>query len=143
MARALPLPTILLFVFLESLSPARAEPLIADLSNHLIAITTGFTGTDVLLFGATDGPGDIIALVPVAAILVAGIRLNFLSHLRDLDHDGPKAMACDAAFHKGDEMGWFEHGSTILVFAPKGFVLAEGMQEGVTIRMGQPLMRVR
>src|SRR6059036_96855 len=63
MARALPLPTILLFVFLESLSPARAEPLIADLSNHLIAITTGFTGTDVLLFGATDGPGDIIALV--------------------------------------------------------------------------------
>jgi uncharacterized protein (TIGR02186 family) len=63
MARALALPTILLFAFLASLSPARAEPLIADLSNHLIAITTGFTGTDVLLFGATDGPGDVIALV--------------------------------------------------------------------------------
>jgi uncharacterized protein (TIGR02186 family) len=38
-------------------------PLVADLSNHLVAITTGFTGTDVLLFGATDGPGDIVVVV--------------------------------------------------------------------------------
>jgi uncharacterized protein (TIGR02186 family) len=46
--------------------PARAqgeEPLVADLSKHLIAITTGFTGTDVLLFGATDGPGDVVVVV--------------------------------------------------------------------------------
>src|SRR6185503_18490641 len=49
-----------------------------------------------------DG-GALIALVPVAAILVAGIRLNFLQSLRDLDHDGPKTTACDAPFHKGDE----------------------------------------
>ena len=46
-------------------SPARADdvPLVADLSSHLVAITTGFTGTDVLLFGATDGPGDIVVVV--------------------------------------------------------------------------------
>ena len=45
--------------------PARAQdvPLVADLSSHLVAITTGFTGTDVLLFGATDGPGDIAVVV--------------------------------------------------------------------------------
>ena len=44
--------------------PARAQqPLLADLSGHLIAITTGFTGTSVVLFGATDGPGDIVAIV--------------------------------------------------------------------------------
>lgn len=42
---------------------ARCEPLVADLSDHLIAITTGFTGASVVLFGATDGPGDIIAVV--------------------------------------------------------------------------------
>jgi uncharacterized protein (TIGR02186 family) len=42
---------------------ARAEALVADLSNHLIAITTGFTGTDLLLFGATDGPGDVLAVI--------------------------------------------------------------------------------
>ena len=37
---------------------ARAQALIADLSEHLIAITAGFSGTDVLLFGATEGEGD-------------------------------------------------------------------------------------
>ncbi len=39
-------------------------------------------------------------------------------------------------------MGWFEHGSTIIVFAPDGFALCDNVQEGTTIRMGQPLMRL-
>jgi uncharacterized protein (TIGR02186 family) len=52
-----------LFACFAAASPARAEPLVADLSDHLIAITTGFTGAEVLLFGATDGPGDVVALV--------------------------------------------------------------------------------
>ena len=42
---------------------ARAQPLIADLSQHLVAITAGFTGADVVMFGATDGPGDVIVVV--------------------------------------------------------------------------------
>jgi uncharacterized protein (TIGR02186 family) len=64
--------------------PAIAAPLIADLSNHLIAITTGFAGADVLMFGATDGPGDIIVTVrgPLSDVAVrrkervAGIWVN-------------------------------------------------------------------
>ena len=44
-------------------SPARAEGLVADLTTHLIAITTGFTGASVVLFGATDGPGDVVVTV--------------------------------------------------------------------------------
>jgi uncharacterized protein (TIGR02186 family) len=40
--------------------PARAQPLVFDLSSHLIAITTGFSGTELLLFGATEGEGDVI-----------------------------------------------------------------------------------
>jgi uncharacterized protein (TIGR02186 family) len=43
--------------------PTRAEGLVADLTSHLIAITTGFTGASVVLFGATDGPGDVIVVV--------------------------------------------------------------------------------
>ena len=39
------------------------QPLVADLSKHLVAITTAFDGTDVLLFGATDGPGDVVLVV--------------------------------------------------------------------------------
>ena len=43
---------------------ARANSLVADLSRHLVAITTGFVGTDVLLFGATDDAGDVVVIVP-------------------------------------------------------------------------------
>ncbi|HKW53378.1 MAG TPA: TIGR02186 family protein [Stellaceae bacterium] len=47
-----------------SAAPARAaDDFIADLTTHFIAITTGFTGTEVVLFGATDGTGDVIAIV--------------------------------------------------------------------------------
>jgi phosphatidylserine decarboxylase len=86
--------------------------------------------------------GHIFTLVPVAAILVAGIKLRFLDGFRDLEHAGPKAIACDASFRKGDEMGWFEHGSTIIVFAPDGFSLCENVRDGALIKMGEPLMRL-
>jgi uncharacterized protein (TIGR02186 family) len=42
---------------------ARADGVIADLSSHAIAITTGFTGASVVLFGATDSPADVIAVI--------------------------------------------------------------------------------
>src|SRR5215470_14272797 len=84
--------------------------------------------------------GHAVTLVPVAAVLVASIRLHFLNGVLDLEHRGPKVMACDAHFRKGEEMGWFEHGSTIIVFAPDGFALCDTVKEGATIRMGEPLM---
>ncbi|HTZ35841.1 MAG TPA: TIGR02186 family protein [Stellaceae bacterium] len=43
--------------------PALPATVVADLSSHLIAITTGFTGASVVLFGATDGPADVVAVV--------------------------------------------------------------------------------
>ena len=81
-----------------------------------------------------------ILLVPVAAVLVASIRLHFLDVTLHLRYRGPNVIACDARFAKGEEMGWFEHGSTILVFAPRGFRLA--VAEGDLIRAGQPLMHL-
>jgi len=42
---------------------AHAEALVADLTSHLIAITTGFTGASVVLFGTSDGPGDVAVVV--------------------------------------------------------------------------------
>ena len=84
--------------------------------------------------------GHPVALVPVAAILVASLRLHWLSTLLGVDYRGPDELPCDAAFGKGQEMGWFQHGSTIIVFAPRGFGLAEGLVSGVELRMGQALM---
>lgn len=83
---------------------------------------------------------DLITLVPVAAILISGIRLHCVDGDRCL-RDGV-AMRCDATATKGQELGWFEHGSTILVFAPHGYTLSAGVYEGARIRMGEPLMRM-
>jgi phosphatidylserine decarboxylase len=85
--------------------------------------------------------GTPLALVPVAAILVASIRLHCLNVLLHLRWKGPNEMPCDAPVSKGQELGWFEHGSTIIVFAPPGMALAPGIESGRPIRMGQALLR--
>jgi len=81
-----------------------------------------------------------VALVPVAAVLVASIRLHAIDTLLHTRYPGPNVISCDAPFHKGDELGWFQHGSTILVFTPPGFTFAPGIEEGRVLRMGQALM---
>jgi phosphatidylserine decarboxylase len=113
------------------------------------------------------GSGHTVTLVPIAAILVASIRLPFLDDARDLRRlshvpagvrsridERPRArtlvrrktarnvIPCSAQFAKGDEMGWFQHGSTIVLFAPEGFALCDRLAEGTVIRMGQPLLRL-
>jgi phosphatidylserine decarboxylase len=85
--------------------------------------------------------GALLTLVPVAAILVASIRLRFLDVLLHLRYHGPNVIPCDAALQRGQEMGWFEHGSTIIVLAPPGFGLGEGVFEGARVQMGQALLR--
>jgi len=81
----------------------------------------------------------LITLVPVAAILVASIRLHFLDVLLHLRYRGPNVIPCDADFRKGEEMGWFQHGSTIIAFAPEGVSLCDHVREGQRIRMGEAL----
>jgi phosphatidylserine decarboxylase len=89
-----------------------------------------------------SGTGQAVTLVAVAAILVAGIRLRFLDMALDRRNKGMRHFPCAASLRKGEEMGWFEHGSTIIMFALAGFRLYEGVTEGTMIRVGQPLMRV-
>jgi len=86
--------------------------------------------------------GALLTLVPVAAILVASIRLRFLDVRLHLRYRGPNVIPCDAALRRGEEMGWFEHGSTIIVLAPPGIGPAEGVGEGARVRMGQPLLQI-
>jgi uncharacterized protein (TIGR02186 family) len=81
---------LLLAVLAADIAASRtawAQSLVADLSNHLIAINTGFIGTEVVLFGATDGPGDVAVVVqgPPTEVMVrrkarvAGIWINAAS----------------------------------------------------------------
>ena len=85
--------------------------------------------------------GDRVTLVPVAAILVACIRLHCLRDKLDLAYRGPNVMPCSAQYSRGDELGWFEHGSTIVILAPGNWAFAEGVELGKVIRMGEPLFR--
>ena len=85
--------------------------------------------------------GECLTLVPVAAILVASIRLHFLDILLNADTRGPTVFPCDASVRKGDELGWFEHGSTIIVLTPDRFEFCDTIREGARIVAGQPLMR--
>jgi phosphatidylserine decarboxylase len=89
-----------------------------------------------------DRGGWPLAIVPVAAVLVASLRLHFIEPLLHPRHRGPHEFECDVNFGKGHEMGWFQHGSTILVFAPCGFRIAGGILPGATVRMGQALLRL-
>ena len=85
--------------------------------------------------------GAPLVLVPVAAILVASIRLHCLNVLLHLRWPGPNLIERPATLAKGQEMGWFEHGSTIIVLLPPGFEPAPGVQEGARVKAGQALFR--
>lgn len=64
--------------------PVLTPALHADLSSYLVAISAGFTGAEVVLFGVTDAPGDIVVRVtgPSAPLVVrrkeqvAGLWIN-------------------------------------------------------------------
>jgi phosphatidylserine decarboxylase len=58
-----------------------------------------------------------------------------------LKYRGPNRIPCAATLCKGEEMGWFEHGSTIIVLAPRGLKLCARWRDGGRIRMGEALMR--
>lgn len=102
--------------------------------NERALISTRLTGTSPLA-------GQRVALVPVAAITVASIRLHFLNVLFHVKYVGQQTFACAAPFLRGQEMGWFQHGSTVIVLAPKGFTLCTESGQGTRVRLGQPLLR--
>ncbi len=77
-----------------------------------------------------------MALVPVAAILVPASGCTILDVVMNMNYRGAADIACSTRVRRGDELGWFEHGSTIIVFAPRGFRLCDGIVDGTRIRMG-------
>jgi phosphatidylserine decarboxylase len=88
-----------------------------------------------------DGDGRRMVLVPVAAVLVASIRLPWLDAEANVRSKGERVVQPAAHFAKGEEMGWFEHGSTIVVIAPPEHAPVARLAPGDHIRMGEALMR--
>jgi phosphatidylserine decarboxylase len=95
----------------------------------------------VVITQRLDDAGQRVSLVAVAAVLVASVRLHWLDVVYHLRWRGPAVTRCAHRCARGDELGWFEHGSTIIVVAPAGFALADGIEAGRRLRMGEALMR--
>jgi len=85
-------------------------------------------------------PDSYLTLVPIAAILVASIRLHFVPMALNLKHRGITEIPCDAGFVKGQELGYFESGSTIVIFASRDFEFSGNVVEGSTIQVGEALL---
>ena len=83
--------------------------------------------------------GTLLVIVPIAALLVASIRLHFLDVLLHLRYRGVNPIHCHARVRRGEELGWFEQGSTIIVFVPSGCSLVAA--EGARLRVGDALFR--
>lgn len=90
------------------------------------------------LFETEHGP---VAVVMVAALMVAGIETPWGGpqdrrpgpDLRSCRLDGPRLA-------RGDELGRFHWGSTVIVLTPPGFPgWRESLASGRRIRLGQPL----
>jgi len=105
-----------------------ANTLAADLSAHLIAITTAFVGTNVVAFGTTDGDGDIVVTVhgPLQDQMVrrkaqiAGIWIN-RDRLAFADVPGYFAVASSGALETiadPDVIAWHEFGAEHLKLKP-------------------------
>lgn len=101
--------------------------------NERAVLELDLTGTGPL------EPDAHLLLVAVAAILVASIRLHALPIPLNLRYAGRNRIPCNACYQRGEEMGYFEQGSTMLAFAARGLRLHPDLYEGREIRMGQPL----
>ena len=67
------------------------------------------------------------------------MRLRAVNVSLNIGYRGPTRLPCHAVHNEGDAMGWFSHGSTILVFAPPDSLLCEAVLTDQQIRMGETL----
>ena len=88
---------------------------------------------------ATTGTGHPLLLVAVGAVLVGSIHVHAVGVPLNQEYGGPFHLPCGTDVEKGEELGYFHHGSTIIVIAPPGLTPVAGIATGVTVRMGQAL----
>lgn len=84
--------------------------------------------------------GVAISMVPVGAILVSSVRLHFLDLLLHNGLAGIQQWMCAEPLARGQEMGWFEHGSTIILLTRSGLHIHPRIQTGLEVKAGEPLM---
>jgi phosphatidylserine decarboxylase len=72
-------------------------------------------------------------------VLVASIRFHFLGSQPYPRQAGATELPCSVSARRGEELGWFEHGSTLVLLLPPGFEPL--VQTGQRLRMGEAILR--
>lgn len=91
------------------------------------------------VLSARMADGTPLVMVPVAAILVASLRLHCVDLTLHAGYAGPHRLDCSAHAQRGEELGWFEHGSTILLLLPRQAAVKPAVVTGQRLRMGEAL----
>jgi phosphatidylserine decarboxylase len=94
----------------------------------------------VVIHARLEQPPHAIALVAVGAILVGSIELLGVRLPRRPESAGPVDLPWDTSVRKGQELGYFHHGSTIIIVAGAGVARHERVREGARVRMGERLL---
>lgn len=88
-----------------------------------------------------DTSSGKMAIVKVGALIVGSVQIAYKNQVEKLHKGKPYSEYLDDPFvEKGIEIGHFEFGSTvILLFEENQIDLAESIQPGTSIKMGEPL----
>lgn len=91
------------------------------------------------------GQGDeySFALIPVGTVLVGSIRINFLSHSFSQDVSFPYSIHLEYPARKGDELGMFHYGSTVVVLVSKKLEISDHLHTSRFIKFGECLGEVK
>jgi phosphatidylserine decarboxylase len=95
--------------------------------------------TRVVVPAMPYGHDQPLVMVAVGAILVASVQLQFLPFALDETYAGTPLIRCNAMLRKGEEMGFFQHGSTMIVVVSHRLRPDTAVAIGDTVRMGQRL----
>jgi phosphatidylserine decarboxylase len=87
----------------------------------------------------------IIAIAKVGACIVGKIRASYESAAFDTSSNMKlkKTYSKKIPVKKGDEIGWFEIGSTVVLLFEKGAISFEELARGTEIKMGQKIGMLR
>lgn len=82
-----------------------------------------------------------LLVVPVAALGVSSLCIHGLGRVLNGQAGGSRRLPCYRRVSRGDELGYFLQGSTIVVVAPPGHAVADGLAAGQVVRVGQRLLQ--
>lgn len=87
-----------------------------------------------------EGEAGTFAIILVGAMLVAGIESVWHGHYKSEQPFFSESNAAETFLEKGEEMGRFKYGSTVILLFQQGALQwLDNWQEGMAIRMGELL----